>query len=118
MAVQVAQTRSSGKGDKSDPPHQKVSESMTQVRTAYLFLGERLYLSFIFIMHRMMVRQPFCTLKDCSVDVRHGADSELDKNRTSSKVAGGKLGGKCTSHFCDPKSKLLRSLPEQMMNVS
>ena len=118
MEVQVAQTGSCGKGDKSDPPHWKMPAVTTQVRTAYLFLGEWLALPFIFAMYggvpwTMTVRQPFCTLKDCSLDVRHGGDSALDKNHTSSEVAGGKVGGKCNSHCCDPKSKLLRSLLEQ-----
>lgn len=71
MEVQVAQTGSCGKDDKLDPPHWKMTAGMTQVRTAYLFLREWLSLPFIFAMHggvpwTMTVRQPFCTLKDCS----------------------------------------------------
>lgn len=91
---------------------------MTQIRTAYLFLGEWLSLPFIFVVHEVVPwvikgRQPLCTLKDCSQDVRHGTDSAFDENHISSEVTGEKVGRKYTSYCSDAKKQVTKECLEQ-----
>lgn len=108
MEVQVAQTGSCGKYDKSDPILGRCLQGWHKSGLLICFLESGLlcllYLQCMEVFLGQWQEVTFCTLKDCSLDVRHGADSALDKKHTSSEAAGGKVGGKCNSHCCDQKS--------------
>lgn len=86
---------------------------MTLIRIAYLFPTWWFSLPFIFTVHgkvpwTITIRQPFHTLKDYLLDVRHGADSALDKKDTSFEGAGRKVVRKCTSPCCNPKKEVTK----------
>lgn len=79
----------------------------------FFFLGKQLSLPFVFAKHggvpwTMTARQPFCTLRDCSV-LGRVLIQVLLKSHTFSKM-GWESGGKFASYSYDPKSKFLRSL--------